>query len=166
MSVRHGHKEWVKKGKMNVFVIRVFTGSGASVTYHSANEWLLYETDMRYITCTVRQHELWLYGHVERLPEVDSTHRFASERIERERPQLIWHDWNRKADPASRSSIRKEPVWRLTPCPRGCRRKWTRRRIPSVCPIWLIDWRIYLAWFRVKYNEHDCQGSECLDSFI
>ena len=31
-----------------------------------SEEWLLRETQMRFVTCIVREHQLWLYGHVAR----------------------------------------------------------------------------------------------------
>ena len=45
-----------------------------------SNEWLLRETQMRFLTCTVREHQLWLYGHVARFPDADPAYQILSAR--------------------------------------------------------------------------------------
>ena len=39
-----------------------------------SNERLLRETQMRFIICIVREHQLWLYGHVACFPDTDPAH--------------------------------------------------------------------------------------------
>jgi len=36
-----------------------------------SNEQLLRETQMRFVTCIVVKHQLWLYGHVAQFPDTD-----------------------------------------------------------------------------------------------
>ena len=48
------------------------------------NEQLLRETQMRFITCVVREHQLRLYGHVARFPDADPAHQILSAREPRE----------------------------------------------------------------------------------
>ena len=52
------------------------------------NERLLRETQMRFVTCIVREHQLWLYGHVARFPDADHAHQIllAREPCEWRRP--------------------------------------------------------------------------------
>ena len=45
-----------------------------------SNERLLRETQMRFVTCIVREHPLWLYGHVARFPDADPAHQILSAR--------------------------------------------------------------------------------------
>ena len=52
-----------------------------------SNEWLLRETQMRFVTCIVREHQLRLYGHVAHFPDADPAHQILSVRELRE--------WNR-----------------------------------------------------------------------
>ena len=53
-----------------------------------SNERLLRETQMRFVTCIVRERQLRLYGHVARFPDADPAHQILSvrERRERRRP--------------------------------------------------------------------------------
>ena len=39
---------------------------------------------MRFVTCVVREHQLRLYGHVSRFPDVDLAHQILSAREPRE----------------------------------------------------------------------------------
>ena len=34
---------------------------------------------MRFVTCVVREHQQWLYGHVARFPDADPAHQILSE---------------------------------------------------------------------------------------
>ena len=49
-----------------------------------SNERLLRETQMRFVTCIVREHQLWLYGHVARFPDADPAYQILSAREPRE----------------------------------------------------------------------------------
>ena len=49
-----------------------------------SNERLLRETQMRFITCIVRERQLCLYGHVARFPDADPAHQIISAREPRE----------------------------------------------------------------------------------
>ena len=49
-----------------------------------SNERLLKETQMRFVTWIVREHQLWLYGHVARFPDADPAHQILSMREPRE----------------------------------------------------------------------------------
>ena len=61
-----------------------------------SNERLLRETQMRFVTCIVRECQLWLYGHVARFPDTDPAHQILSARESREwrrpmdRPRSSW----------------------------------------------------------------------------
>ncbi len=54
------------------------------------------ETQMRFVTCIVREHQLRLYGHVARFPDADLAHQILSARKSREwrrpmgRPRASW----------------------------------------------------------------------------
>ena len=56
--------------------------------YHESdfvsNEWLLRETQMRFVTCIVYERQLWLYGHVSHFPDADPAHQILSVRESRE----------------------------------------------------------------------------------
>ena len=52
-----------------------------------SNERFLRETQMRFVTCIVREHQLWLNGHVTRFPDADPTHSILSAREP--------HEWRR-----------------------------------------------------------------------
>ena len=39
---------------------------------------------MRFVTCTVRERQLWLYGHVASFPDADPAHQILSAREPRE----------------------------------------------------------------------------------
>ena len=68
-----------------------------------SNKRLLRETQMRFVTCIVREHQLWLYGHVAHFPDADPAHQIVSARAPHElrRPtgqlrsswlqQVDWH---------------------------------------------------------------------------
>ena len=45
-----------------------------------SNEWLLRETQMRFVTCLVHERQLRLYGHVARFPDADPPHQILSVR--------------------------------------------------------------------------------------
>ena len=49
-----------------------------------SNEWLLRETQMRFVTCIVHEHQLWLSGHVACFPVTDPAHQILSAREPRE----------------------------------------------------------------------------------
>ena len=49
-----------------------------------SNERLLRETQMRFVTCTVREHQLQLYVHVARFPDADPAYQILSAREPRE----------------------------------------------------------------------------------
>ena len=61
-----------------------------------SNERLLRETQMRFVTCIVRERQLQLYGHVVRFPDADPAHQILSARESREwrrpmgRPRASW----------------------------------------------------------------------------
>ena len=61
-----------------------------------SNERLLRETQIRFVTCIVLEHQLRLYGHVARFPEADPAHQILSARESREsrrpmgRPRASW----------------------------------------------------------------------------
>ena len=61
-----------------------------------SNERLLRETQMRFVTCIVRECQLRLYGHVARFPDADPAHQILSARESREwrrpmgRPRASW----------------------------------------------------------------------------
>ena len=50
----------------------------------ASNERLLRETEMRFVTCIVRERQLRLYGHVVRFPDADPAHQIHSAREPRE----------------------------------------------------------------------------------
>ncbi len=82
MAVRHGHLT------LNSDFKRRIDASGNKCLrrimgyrwYDSSNRRLLRETDSRPITCTVRERQLRLYGHVARYPKVDPAHQAVSVR--------------------------------------------------------------------------------------
>ena len=45
-----------------------------------SNEWLLRETQIKFVTCIVRERQLQLYGHVARFPDADPAHPILSAR--------------------------------------------------------------------------------------
>ena len=45
-----------------------------------SNGHLLRETQMRFVTCIVCEHQLWLYGHVAHFPDADPAHQILSAR--------------------------------------------------------------------------------------
>ena len=45
-----------------------------------SNERLLRESQMGFVTCTVRERQLQLYGHVARVPDADLAHHIPSAR--------------------------------------------------------------------------------------
>ena len=61
-----------------------------------SNEWLLRETQMRFVSCIVRECQLRRYGHVARFPDADPAHQLLSVREPREwrrpmdRPRASW----------------------------------------------------------------------------
>ena len=61
-----------------------------------SNERLLRETQMRFVTCIVRERQLRLYGQVARFPDADPAHQILSARESREwtrpmgRPRASW----------------------------------------------------------------------------
>ena len=61
-----------------------------------SNERLLRETQMRFVTCILRECHLQLYGHVARFPDADPAHQILSAREPREwrrpmgRPRASW----------------------------------------------------------------------------
>ena len=61
-----------------------------------SNERLLRKTQMRFVTCIVRECQLRLYGHVARFPDADPAHQILSAREPREwrrqicRPRASW----------------------------------------------------------------------------
>ena len=61
-----------------------------------SNEQLLRETQMRFVTCIVRECQLRLNGHVARFPDADPAHQILSARESREwrrpmgRPRASW----------------------------------------------------------------------------
>ena len=52
-----------------------------------SNEQLLRETQMRFVTCIVHEHQLWLSGHVARFPAADPAHQIL--------PAKEIHEWRR-----------------------------------------------------------------------
>ena len=61
-----------------------------------SNDQLLRETQMRFVTCIVRERQLRLYGHVARFPDADPAHQILSVREPHEwrrpmgRPRASW----------------------------------------------------------------------------
>ena len=61
-----------------------------------SNEQLPRETQTRFVTCIVHEHQLWLYGHMPRFPDADPAHQILSVRESREwrrlmgRPRASW----------------------------------------------------------------------------
>ena len=61
-----------------------------------SNERLLRKTQMRFVTCIVREHQLQLYGHVAHFLDADPAHQILSARKPREwrrpmgRPRALW----------------------------------------------------------------------------
>ena len=61
-----------------------------------SNECLLRETQIRFVTCIVRERQLLLYGHVAHFPDADPAHQILSARESREwrrpkgRPRASW----------------------------------------------------------------------------
>ena len=61
-----------------------------------SNERLLRETQIRFVTCIVRELQLRLYGHVARFPDADHVHQILSAREPHEwrrlmgRPRAPW----------------------------------------------------------------------------
>ena len=61
-----------------------------------SNERFLRETQMRFVTCIVREHQLLLYGHVAHFPDADPAHQILSAREAHElrapmgRPRASW----------------------------------------------------------------------------
>ena len=61
-----------------------------------SNERFLRETQMRFVTCIVRERQLWLYGHVAYFPDPDPAHQILSVREPHEwrrpmgRPRASW----------------------------------------------------------------------------
>ena len=61
-----------------------------------SNEQLLRETQMRFVSCIVREHQLWQYGLVARFLDADPAHQILSARESREwrrlmgRPCALW----------------------------------------------------------------------------
>ena len=61
-----------------------------------SNERFLRETQMRFVTCIVREHQLQLYGHVAHFPDADASHKILSAREPHEwrrpmgRPRASW----------------------------------------------------------------------------
>ena len=64
-----------------------------------SNEWLLRETQMRFVTCIVRECQLRLYGHVVDFPDADPAHQILSARESRE--------WRRPMDPPRASWLQQ-----------------------------------------------------------
>ena len=68
-------------------------------------QWAERETQMRFVTCIVRERQLRLYGHVAHFPNADPAHQILSARESREwrrpmgRPRALWLqqvDWHLK----------------------------------------------------------------------
>ena len=61
-----------------------------------SNKRLLRETQMRLVTCIVREHQLWLYGHVAHFPDAEPAHQILLAREPCEwrrpmgRPRALW----------------------------------------------------------------------------
>ena len=61
-----------------------------------SNEQMLRETQMRFVTCIVRERQLWLNGHLARFIDTDPTHQILSAKEPREwsqpivRPHASW----------------------------------------------------------------------------
>ena len=86
-----------------------------------SNEQLLRETQMRFVTCIVREHQLRLYGLVARIPDADPAHQILSAREPREwrrpmgRPCASWLqqvDQNLKEMGMGQASARGMARWR------------------------------------------------------
>ena len=66
-----------------------------------SNEWLLRETQMRFVICIVCERQLRLYGHVARFPDAEPAHLILSAREPRElrRPMSRQHaSWLQQVD--------------------------------------------------------------------
>ena len=64
-----------------------------------SNEWLLRETEMRFVACIVREHQLRLYGHVACFPDADPAHQIFSAREP--------HEWRRPMVPPHASWLQQ-----------------------------------------------------------
>ena len=65
-----------------------------------SNERLLRQTQMRFVTCIVRERQLRLYGHVVHFPDADSVHQMLSAREPRKwrRPTGLRASWMQQVD--------------------------------------------------------------------
>ena len=73
---------------LNFFGIRsLWTILGYHCSEFVFNEQFLRETQMRFITCIVRERQLWLFGHVAHFPDADPAHQILSARES--------HEWRR-----------------------------------------------------------------------
>ena len=84
-----------------------------------SNERLLRETQMRFVTCIVHEHQLRLYGHVARFPDADPAHQIISGREPRE--------WRRPMG-RSRSSLLQQVDRHLKEIEMGQASAWTMAR--------------------------------------
>jgi len=79
---------------MLIFVKRLIQwigmSSGGFSVYVGCHHILLRETQMRFVTCIVRERQLWLYGHVACFPDADPSHQILSARES--------HEWRRPMD--------------------------------------------------------------------
>ena len=94
-----------------------------------SNERLLRETQIRFVTCIVRERQLWLYGHVAHFPDADPAHQILSARECREwrRPRA---SWLQQVDQLLKEIgwARHLPVGWPDGGPWSTGRKWTQRR--------------------------------------
>ena len=65
---------------------------------------ILRETQMRFVTCIVRERQLLLYGHVARFPDADPAHQILSARAP--------HEWRRPTG-GPRASGLQQVDWHL-----------------------------------------------------
>ena len=85
-----------------------------------SNKRLLRETQMRFVTCIVRERQLRLYGHVARFPDADPAHQILSARESRE--------WRRPTGQLCASWL-QHVVWHLKEMGMGQESAWGMARL-------------------------------------
>ena len=92
-----------------------------------SNERLLRETQMRFVSCIVRERQLRLYGHASRFPDADPAHQVLSVRESCE--------WRRPMDGSHASELQKVD-WHLNEMGMGEASAWGMAvtRCSGTCP--------------------------------
>ncbi len=136
IAVRHGHLTVTWRGVSMSLVRNAFAGSWGSAGMIVSNQRLRHETESRPVTSIVREHQLGLYGHVARLPDVDPGHRVLSVRDnprwrrQRGRPR---NSWLGKVDQSCREllGMGRMGAWVLA---RRDRPGWRGQVSDAMCP--------------------------------